>query len=321
MRKADLRDGAVLWRAVREQRRDVGTRCGTGHGPSGGRGPRPGAHRRDHRRAVVDGDVRLLLWLGVLAVVFAGCPTATGSAPAPASAPPNRPRTASAAADRRVLAPAAAPRRAGCPARWRTSPPATPSGSARQPAVAVRPRRARRSGGQRGGAAAHLGAARAARAARRAAAAAGSRTCSAGRWSGAATTSRSAPRTPPASPPTSSRGLRVLKGIGAETGRGRPLPRRPARTRSAATLRAARAQAWHDGALLALTGLFLASSRWSAAGSPRDGEISVGEPGRRRRPGPVPARAAADVRLGERRVRPGPRLRRTGSPRCSPPRR
>ncbi|MEC3976615.1 ABC transporter transmembrane domain-containing protein, partial [Amycolatopsis sp. H20-H5] len=50
-------------------------------------------------------------------------------------------------------------------------------------------------------------------------------------------------------------GLRVLKGIGAESAAVARY-RRTSQDSLLATLRAARAQAWHDGALLALTGVF-----------------------------------------------------------------
>ncbi|GAA0517022.1 ABC transporter ATP-binding protein [Saccharopolyspora thermophila] len=71
-------------------------------------------------------------------------------------------------------------------------------------------------------------------------------------------------------------GLRVIKGIGAETAavaRYRDTSRRSLR----ATLRAARAHAGHDGAILALTGLFLALVALVGAELAAAGSISVGE--------------------------------------------
>jgi ABC-type multidrug transport system fused ATPase/permease subunit len=53
-------------------------------------------------------------------------------------------------------------------------------------------------------------------------------------------------------------GLRVLKGIGAESAAVARY-RHTSRISLAATLRAAKAQSWHDGAILALTGVFIAT--------------------------------------------------------------
>ncbi|WP_410598782.1 ABC transporter ATP-binding protein [Amycolatopsis sp. lyj-90] len=71
-------------------------------------------------------------------------------------------------------------------------------------------------------------------------------------------------------------GLRVLKGIGAE-------PAAVARYRETsqnslqATLRAARAKAWHDGAVLALTGIFIAIVALVGGNLASSGSISVGD--------------------------------------------
>ncbi|MFK0251901.1 ABC transporter ATP-binding protein [Amycolatopsis azurea] len=71
-------------------------------------------------------------------------------------------------------------------------------------------------------------------------------------------------------------GLRVLKGIGAE-------PAAVARYRDTsqnslkATLRAARAKAWHDGAVLALTGVFIAIVALVGGNLASSGSISVGD--------------------------------------------
>ncbi|MEV7551154.1 ABC transporter ATP-binding protein [Amycolatopsis sp. NPDC089917] len=71
-------------------------------------------------------------------------------------------------------------------------------------------------------------------------------------------------------------GLRVLKGIGAE-------PAAVARYRDTsqnslkATLRAARAKAWHDGAVLALTGIFIAIVALVGGNLASSGTISVGD--------------------------------------------
>jgi len=71
-------------------------------------------------------------------------------------------------------------------------------------------------------------------------------------------------------------GLRVLKGIGAEdTAISRY--RRTSRDSLAATLRAARAQAGYEGAMLALSGLFLAVVAFAGARLALAGQISVGQ--------------------------------------------
>ena len=71
-------------------------------------------------------------------------------------------------------------------------------------------------------------------------------------------------------------GLRVLKGLGAE-----PVAiaryRRTSQDSLHATLRAAQAGAWHDGALLAGNGLFLAAIALLGGRLAADGRISVGE--------------------------------------------
>ncbi|WP_216205107.1 ABC transporter ATP-binding protein [Amycolatopsis aidingensis] len=71
------------------------------------------------------------------------------------------------------------------------------------------------------------------------------------------------------------RGLRVLKGIGAEAA-AVDRYRRTSRTSLAATLRAARAQAWHDGAILALTGVFIALVALVGGHLAIEGAISIG---------------------------------------------
>jgi putative ABC transport system ATP-binding protein len=71
-------------------------------------------------------------------------------------------------------------------------------------------------------------------------------------------------------------GLRVLKGIGAEeTAVSRY--RQTSRDSLAATLRAARAQAGYEGAMLALSGLFLAVVAFAGGRLALSGEISVGQ--------------------------------------------
>ncbi|GAA3562035.1 ABC transporter ATP-binding protein [Amycolatopsis ultiminotia] len=71
-------------------------------------------------------------------------------------------------------------------------------------------------------------------------------------------------------------GLRVLKGIGAEpTAVARY--RRTSRDSLFATVRAARAQAWHNGALLALTGIFIALVALVGGSLAAGGDISVGD--------------------------------------------
>lgn len=71
-------------------------------------------------------------------------------------------------------------------------------------------------------------------------------------------------------------GLRVLKGIGAE-GAAVARYRRTSQESLAATLRAARTQAWHDGALLTLTGVFIAAVALVGGRLAARGDISVGE--------------------------------------------
>jgi putative ABC transport system ATP-binding protein len=70
-------------------------------------------------------------------------------------------------------------------------------------------------------------------------------------------------------------GLRVLKGIGAESA---AISRyhRTSRESLAATLRAARAQSWNNGAIVALTGLFIAAVALLGGRLAADGDISVG---------------------------------------------
>ncbi|WP_315987637.1 ABC transporter ATP-binding protein, partial [Actinomadura sp. HBU206391] len=71
-------------------------------------------------------------------------------------------------------------------------------------------------------------------------------------------------------------GLRVLKGIGAESAAVARY-RRTSRDSLAATLRAARAEAWHDGSVLALTGVFIAVVALVGGRLAAEGTISVGE--------------------------------------------
>ncbi|SFQ59109.1 putative ABC transport system ATP-binding protein [Amycolatopsis arida] len=71
-------------------------------------------------------------------------------------------------------------------------------------------------------------------------------------------------------------GLRVLKGIGAEPAAVARY-RRTSRASLAATLRAARARAWHDGAVLALTGIFIAIVALVGGWLAMAGAISVGQ--------------------------------------------
>ncbi|GAA2070468.1 ABC transporter ATP-binding protein [Actinomadura alba] len=70
-------------------------------------------------------------------------------------------------------------------------------------------------------------------------------------------------------------GLRVLKGIGAESAAVTRY-RRTSRDSLAATLRAARAEAWHDGSVLALTGVFIAVVALVGGRLAAAGDISVG---------------------------------------------
>ncbi|BCB77226.1 ABC transporter ATP-binding protein [Phytohabitans flavus] len=71
-------------------------------------------------------------------------------------------------------------------------------------------------------------------------------------------------------------GLRVLKGIGAERA-AVDRYRRTSQESLAATVRAARAQAAHDGAILALTGVFIAVVALVGGRLAASGEISVGD--------------------------------------------
>ncbi|MGN9906760.1 ABC transporter ATP-binding protein [Phytohabitans sp. LJ34] len=71
-------------------------------------------------------------------------------------------------------------------------------------------------------------------------------------------------------------GLRVLKGIGAE-GAAVARYRRTSQDSLSATLRAARAQAAHDGAILALTGVFIAAVALVGGRLAANGDISVGD--------------------------------------------
>lgn len=71
-------------------------------------------------------------------------------------------------------------------------------------------------------------------------------------------------------------GLRVLKGIGAERA-AVDRYRRTSQDSLRATLRAARAQAWHNGALLALTGIFIAVVALVGGNLAAAGDISVGD--------------------------------------------
>ncbi|WP_431896072.1 ABC transporter transmembrane domain-containing protein [Nonomuraea sp. bgisy101] len=71
-------------------------------------------------------------------------------------------------------------------------------------------------------------------------------------------------------------GLRVLKGMGAERA---AVDRYRATSRDAltATVRAARAQAWHDGGMLILTGVFIAIVALVGGRLAAQGDISVGQ--------------------------------------------
>ncbi|MGW0391780.1 ABC transporter ATP-binding protein [Streptomyces sp. NPDC003042] len=71
-------------------------------------------------------------------------------------------------------------------------------------------------------------------------------------------------------------GLRVLKGIGAEQAAVTRY-RRTSQDSLAAALRAARSRAWHDGAILTLTGIFIAAIGLVGAYLAMRGTISVGE--------------------------------------------
>ncbi|HEX2300749.1 MAG TPA: ABC transporter ATP-binding protein [Pseudonocardiaceae bacterium] len=70
-------------------------------------------------------------------------------------------------------------------------------------------------------------------------------------------------------------GLRVLKGIGAE-GAAVSRYRRTSQQSLVATLRAARAQAWHDGTIFALTGIFIAIVALVGGRLAAQGDISIG---------------------------------------------
>lgn len=71
-------------------------------------------------------------------------------------------------------------------------------------------------------------------------------------------------------------GLRVLKGVGAERAAVERY-RRTSQDSLRATLKAARAQAWHNGALLALTGIFIAVVALVGGNLAAAGKISVGD--------------------------------------------
>jgi putative ABC transport system ATP-binding protein len=71
-------------------------------------------------------------------------------------------------------------------------------------------------------------------------------------------------------------GLRVLKGVGAERA-AVDRYRRTSQDSLRATLRAARAQAWHNGALLALTGIFIAVVALVGGTLAAAGSISIGD--------------------------------------------
>ncbi|MGA5869015.1 ABC transporter ATP-binding protein [Streptomyces cinereoruber] len=71
-------------------------------------------------------------------------------------------------------------------------------------------------------------------------------------------------------------GLRVLKGIGAE-GAAVSRYRETSRSSLASALRAANSRAWHDGAILALTGVFIAVIGLVGAHLAMRGTISVGD--------------------------------------------
>lgn len=71
-------------------------------------------------------------------------------------------------------------------------------------------------------------------------------------------------------------GLRVLKGVGAERA-AVDRYRRTSQDSLKATLRAARAQAWHNGALLALTGIFIALVALVGGNLAATGDITIGD--------------------------------------------
>ncbi|MCD0449118.1 ABC transporter ATP-binding protein/permease [Actinocorallia sp. API 0066] len=72
------------------------------------------------------------------------------------------------------------------------------------------------------------------------------------------------------------RGLRVVKGLGAEAAAVARY-RRTSRAALAATLRAAVTKAWHDGGVLGMTGIFLALVALVGGRLAAQGEISVGD--------------------------------------------
>ncbi|MCE7006460.1 ABC transporter ATP-binding protein/permease [Kibdelosporangium philippinense] len=71
-------------------------------------------------------------------------------------------------------------------------------------------------------------------------------------------------------------GLRVLKGIGAERAAIERY-RQTSQDSLGATIRAARARAWHDGALLSLTGIFIAIVALVGGKLAVSGDISIGD--------------------------------------------
>jgi putative ABC transport system ATP-binding protein len=71
-------------------------------------------------------------------------------------------------------------------------------------------------------------------------------------------------------------GLRVLKGIGAERA-AISRYRQTSQDSLVATLRAARARAWHDGAILSLTGIFIALVALVGGNLALSGSISIGD--------------------------------------------
>ncbi|WP_328610170.1 ABC transporter ATP-binding protein/permease [Amycolatopsis sp. NBC_00345] len=71
-------------------------------------------------------------------------------------------------------------------------------------------------------------------------------------------------------------GLRVLKGIGAEPAAVARY-RRTSQDSLLATVKAARAQAWHNGALLALTGIFIALVALVGGNLAANGDITIGD--------------------------------------------
>ncbi|WP_206737048.1 ABC transporter ATP-binding protein [Streptomyces sp. GZWMJZ-114] len=71
-------------------------------------------------------------------------------------------------------------------------------------------------------------------------------------------------------------GLRVLRGLGAQ-GAAVERYRRTSRVSLVATLRAARAESWQSGLVLALTGCFLALIAWVGGRLALDGSLSLGQ--------------------------------------------